>query len=206
MCVCTCVSACVCFQGSGEAERPSICPSSLCASGMFLRMFLGCGMCLHLHVYVCMHICVCLYPRHMCEPWGIYVAFLYVYISGVECCFSSKVKNDQFPQEAWTPERVLGLFSHPQGSVHLRQLRRVKNSPGASGSGRGRGTRRGRVQGGRHPQPLPALQGQPAWLQQGGPHILPPHLRGFRTPQPGASWARPLRKAEEAWDSQPDQP
>ena len=61
VCVClsVCVSACVCFQGSGEAETPSICPSSLCASGMFLRMFLGRGMCLHLHVYVCMHICVC---------------------------------------------------------------------------------------------------------------------------------------------------
>ena len=54
MCVsaCACV-VCVCFQVSGEAEIPSICPSSLCASGVFLRMSLGCGMCLHLHVYVC---------------------------------------------------------------------------------------------------------------------------------------------------------
>ena len=53
VCLSVCVSICVCFQVSGEAERPSICPSSLCASGVFLRMSLGCGMCLHLHVYVC---------------------------------------------------------------------------------------------------------------------------------------------------------
>ena len=118
------------------------------------------------------------------------------------------------PQEGWWQEGSCWAFSPPPpGSVHLQQLWRVKNSPGASGSGRGRGTRGGRAEGGRHPRPSRQRAGVPGPRQhseasqpgssRAGHTSARPHLRGFGTPALGLLGALLLRKRRRPWGRQP---
>lgn len=154
-------------------------------------------------------VCWSLYPRHVSAPWGAHVAVLCVCTSGVECAVSPlRSRMTSPPPGSPDPGRGGGRKvaagpspPPPPGSVHLQQLWRVKNSPGASGSGRGRGTRGGRAEGGGReappaqqaeggcPGPTPARRGQPARLQQGGSHILPaPPARPRGTPPLQPPW------------------
>ncbi|XP_020933131.1 uncharacterized protein LOC110257362 [Sus scrofa] len=118
------------------------------------------------------------------------------------------------PAAGGVGRQLLGLLPPRVLSTFCRSSAELKIAPGPlEAEGVEAPAGRGREEDGRHPRSSrqravprahPALQGQPAWLQQGGPHIRLPHLQASGTPTPRL--LRPLlRKAEglgqPAWPS-----